>query len=166
MDSYLYKDYKITYVKCLKNRILSSNITKEYNEGFIIDYNKNKIINISKNFSIRIPFKIIKSDIFNFELLIENSSVNLNFILNTEFIKNNSYDIDYLKNKNYIFSILRCSFKNRELNNDINRFFDLKDIISKKANYILKDNIIVLNNLYFNLEKESIIPADNDNSVY
>ena len=44
-----------------KLRILSSNIPKEYNEGFIIDYNKNKIINISKNFSIRIPFKIIKA---------------------------------------------------------------------------------------------------------
>ena len=82
-----------------KLRILSSNIPNEYNEGFIIDYKKNKIVNISKNYSIRIPFKIIKSKIFSFELLIENSSVNLNFIIDTQFIKNNI--IYYIYNENW-----------------------------------------------------------------
>tara|TARA_B100000963_G_scaffold360714_2_gene392700 strand:- start:487 stop:2031 length:1545 start_codon:yes stop_codon:yes gene_type:complete len=149
-----------------KLRILSSNIPNEYNEGFIIDYKKNKIVNISKNYSIRIPFKIIKSEIFSFELLIENSSVNLNFIIDTQFIKNNIYELEYIKNKNYIFSILKCAFKNLPKNNSINRFYDIKDIISKKANYILRDNIIKLDNLYFNLEMESIFTENNNSLVY
>ena len=77
-----------------KLRILSNNIPKEYNEGFIIDYKKNKIVNISKNYSIKIPFKIIKSDLFSFELLIENSIVNLNFILDTLCLKSNQFDLE------------------------------------------------------------------------
>ena len=149
-----------------KLRILSNNIPKEYNEGFIIDYKKNKIVNISKNYSIKIPFKIIKSDLFSFELLIENSIVNLNFILDTLCLKSNQFDLEYIKNKTYIFSILRCAFKNIKLSNNINRYYDLKDIILKKPNYILRNNIIKLDNIYFNLEKESIFTEDSENLVY
>ena len=153
-----------------KLKILSSNIPKEYNEGFIIDYQKNNIINISKNFTIRIPFKLIKSEIFSFELLIDKSKLNLNFILDINYIKMNINSVEYIKNKNYIFSILKCAFKNNDIDNQhieqINRFYDIQSIILKDGNSILKDNMLKLDDLYFNLQKENIYMSDDDYSVY
>jgi len=153
-----------------KLKILSSNIPKEYNEGFIIDYKKNKIVNISKNFTIKIPFKLLKSDFFSFELLLDKNQLNLNFIIDIDYITSNINSFEYIKNKNYIFSILKCAFKNNEIDDkkieQINRFFDIKTIISKHGNSILRDNMIKLDNLYFNIEKENIYTSNDDYSVY
>jgi hypothetical protein len=153
-----------------KLKILSSNIPKEYNEGFIIDYKKNKIVNISKNFTIKIPFKLLKSDFFSFELLLDKNQLNLNFIIDIDYITSNINSFEYIKNKNYIFSILKCAFKNNEIDDkkieQINRFFDIKTIISKHGNSILRDNMIKLDDLYFNIEKENIYTSNDDYSVY
>ena len=153
-----------------KLKILSSNIPKEYNEGFIIDYKKNNIINISKNFTIKIPFKLLKSDIFSFELLIDKNKLNLNFIIDIDYIKSNINNFGYIKNKNYIFSLLKCAFKTHYIDNQdidvINRFFDIKTIILKDGNSILRDNMIKLDDLYFNLDKENIYTSSDDYTVH
>lgn len=149
-----------------KIQVLSSSLPKNINEGFILDTKANKIVSTSKNYTIPLPFKIVKSSFYNFELSINNSTINLNFIIDIDFFLTNFYNEIYIREKNCIFNLLRIGFKNKKKEYTIenfNKFIDITELINKSCNKILKNNIVNLNNNYFNIMEESIC---NNNLIF
>ena len=137
-----------------KFKILEYSIPEQYNNGFFIDYRNNCIINFTKNYQIKLPFKIYKNTYSNFELLIDNNILSLNLYIDA----NKPHSMKYNQKLANILIKSHNHFKtdNNQKNNII-EFLDLDDIIinNKKS---IKNNIINLNNKYINLNKYDYIP--------
>ena len=151
------------WIKLKLNSNLIPSYIKYKQDGFIFDYIQNKIINTNKNFSIPLPFKLLKiKNLYDFELIFNKKEVYINFCINVEsltfYIKNKMI----IPEKNNIFKILK-SIKNKKnikfrLLNNLNRFVSKFEIFK----YISSEYMII-KNIIFNLKTEEI--NINNNSI-
>lgn len=144
------------WIKIKLNSYLIPLYIKYKQDGFIFDYVQNKIINTNKNFSISLPFKLLKKkNLYDFELIFNKKEVYINFCINVEsltfYIKNKKI----IPEKNNIFKILKSinnkkNIKFRLLNN-LNRFVSKFEIFKYISN-----EYMIIKNIIFNLKTEEI----------
>ena len=75
-----------------KFKILEYSIPDQYNNGFFIDYRNNCIINFTKNYQIKLPFKIYKNTYSNFELILDNNILSLNLYIDANKLNSIKYN--------------------------------------------------------------------------
>ena len=87
--------------------IFQHKLSNYNHQGFIINYKENKIVNLVDNYSIVLPFKLCVFDnLYQYELLFTNETINLNMMLNLRYIKSLITDNSKIPNKNDLFKIL------------------------------------------------------------
>lgn len=143
--------------------IFQHKLSNYNHQGFIINYKENKIVNLVDNYSIVLPFKLCVFDnLYQYELLFTNETINLNMMLNLRYIKLLITDNSKIPNKNDLFKILNYSktsinYKTKIDTIKFNVLPKLDEIINNyKYIRYTKENVTRLKELEFNLIEETI----------
>ena len=143
--------------------IFQHKLSNYNHQGFIINYKENKIVNLVDNYSIVLPFKLCVFDnLYQYELLFTNETINLNMMLNLRYIKSLITDNSKIPNKNDLFKILNYSktsinYKTKIDTIKFNVLPKLDEIINNyKYIRYTKENVTRLKELEFNLIEETI----------
>lgn len=143
--------------------IFQHKLSKYNHQGFIINCKENKIINLVDNYSIILPFNLcIFENLYQYELLFTDKTINVNMMLNLKYIKSLISSNCKIPFKNDLFKILNYSKNNINFKTKIDsiKFNTLPKLeyIIQNYNYIryTKENVTRLKEVEFNLIEETI----------